>query len=272
MIATAHLVGDLAAPRLGWETDAAWRDRLDCDRRRAAANQSLAQRRITDELLSRARDLGAEAFALTGSTARNQRTAISDLDYHVIGPRPPRAGLADEIDVVATDAERFREKLRAGDDYVQWTLRFGCILFDRTGIFRDGLRVLATEWLWPDTARKHARLPSHRTHAERLIEVGDRDAAQEQVRAALTAAARALLLDAGVFPLSRNELPEQLRAVGWSRLGAALREAIDGAPSLAGLAIELATLDDVIGHPLDDGAFVHARYGRMRGRNTLQRS
>ncbi len=211
----------------------------------AATNQTPAQRRITDILLVRAQGLGAEAFALTGSTARSQRTAISDLDYHVIGPRPSRSGLADEVDIVATDAGRFWEKLRAGDDYVQWTLRCGCILFDRTGIFRDGLRVLATERLWPDPSRKRARLPSHRKHAERLIELGDRDAAHEQVRAALTSAARAVLLDAGVFPLSRTELPAQLHAIGRVRLASALRATIDvDALSLARLAAQLEALHD----------------------------
>lgn len=227
-----------------WESDAAWRERLVRDARRADANQTPAQRRITEALLARARELDAEAFALTGSTARSQRTAISDLDYHVIGPRPSRAGLADEVDIVATDAGRFWEKLRAGDDYVQWTLRFGCVLLDRTGVFREGMRILSTERLWPDTARKHARLPSHRRHAQRLIELGDRDAAQEQVRAALTSAARAVLLDAGVFPLSRTELPAQLHAIGRARLAFALRAAIDEVLSLPELSAQVEALDD----------------------------
>jgi predicted nucleotidyltransferase len=233
---------DVDARLLAWESEAAWSRRLDGDRRRADRNQSPAQRRITEALLSRAHDLRVEAFALTGSTARDQRTAISDLDYHIIGSRPSRSGLADEIDIVATDAEAFLAKLRGGDDYVQWTLRFGCILLDRAGVFRDALRILATEAPWPDTSRKHMRLPAHRAHAERLIEIGDRDAAQEQVRAALTTAARAALLDAGVFPLSRNELPGQLRAIGWTSLAGALRTTIDQSPPLA----ELASLLDAL--------------------------
>lgn len=243
MTASAPQLRGGAALR-AWESDAAWRDRLARDARRADANQTSSQRLITETLLARAKEAGVEAFALTGSTARNQRTAISDLDYHVIGSRPSRSGLADEVDIVATDVRRFWEKLRAGDDYVQWTLRFGCILFDRTGIFRDALRVLSTERLWPDTSRKHARLSSHRRHAERLIELGDRDAAQEQVRAALTSAARAVLLDAGVFPLSRTELPAQLQAIGRVRLASALRMAIDAVPSLSELAAQVEALDD----------------------------
>lgn len=194
----------------------------------------------------RARQLGAEAFALTGSTARHERTAISDLDYHVIGPRPARRGLVGEVDIVATDAARFWEKLRAGDDYVQWTLRHGCILLDRTGIFRSGSRALVEERLWPDPARKRARLPAHRLHAERLIAAGDEDAAQEQLRAALTSAARAVLLNAGVFPLSRNELPDQLRSVGAAALADALQSSIHDALTLSQLHDALTPLDALI--------------------------
>jgi hypothetical protein len=225
-----------------WKTDGLWTARIEQDLRRAKHFQTATQRNITETLLARAHDLDAEAFALTGSTARHHRTAISDLDYHVIGSRPASSDLADEIDIVAADAVGFCNKIRAGDDYSQWTLRYGCILFDRTGIFRSGLRLVDEERLWPDTSRKHARLPAHRKHAERLIELGDRDAAQEQVRAALTTAARAVLLDIGIFPLSRTELPEQLRGVGFGRLGAALRSTIDDVPSLRDLALLLDAL------------------------------
>jgi len=245
----------LAPPRHDWASDAAWEQRLKRDRARAHANQTVDQRRVTAELLARACELGAEAFALTGSTARNRRTAISDLDYHVIGPRPSPSGLCDEVDIVATNAETLLAKLRGGDDYVQWTLRFGCILLDRAGIFREAARVLTIEHVWPETGRKHERLPVHRRHAERLIEIGDRDAAHEQVRAALTAAARAALLDAGVFPLSRAELSEQLDATGRERLAAALRTSIDGRPSLNGLA----QLIDAIGEAEQGQSDVRAR-------------
>lgn len=227
-----------------WASETSWHRRLQRDRERANANQTTEQRRITAELLSRARELGAEAFALTGSTARDRRTAISDLDYHVIGARPSRSALSDEVDIVATDAGELLDRLRRGDDYVQWTVRFGCILLDHSGIFREASRVLAVERVWPDTARKHDRLPAHRRHAKRLIEIGDRDAAHEQVRAALTAAARAVLLDAGVFPLSRAELPDQLGAIGYARLSSALRSSIDHRPSLRDLSRLVDAIDD----------------------------
>ena len=57
-----------------------------------------------------------------------------------------------------------------------------------------------------------------------LLEVGDVDAASEELLFAASHVARAVLLKQGVFPLSRPELPSQLKDVD---------------PSLAGLLAEL---------------------------------
>lgn len=195
-----------------WRTANGWKAKLAADAERARRNQTRAQLRITKEVMER--------VALTGSTARNRRTAISDLDYHVVGKRPDVSDLPAEVDVYASSPERLWSKLRNGDDLIQWTLRCGCILFD-TGIMREALGYLVTENLWPDAESKLSRLPELVRVADRLIRIGDRDAAQDQVRATLTAAARGLLLREHVFPLSRSELPDQLRSTG--RLEIALR-------------------------------------------------
>src|SRR6266550_2986645 len=89
-----------AASTLGNDL-ASWQERLERDRAIALRNQTAEQRAITETLLGRAIETGARAFALTGSTARDCRTDISDLDYHVIGGRPDSHGLHDEIDIVA---------------------------------------------------------------------------------------------------------------------------------------------------------------------------
>ncbi len=74
--------------------------------------------------------------------------------------------------------------------------------------------------------------------------MGDRDAAHDQVRAALTTTAIGLLLRVWVF-LSRSELPEQLRHAGYKPLAQALRAAIHGKPALADLAAAIPLLDAV---------------------------
>ncbi len=224
-----------------WENPGAWAARVAQDRAIAARHQTPKQRAISDTLCRRAIEAGAEAFALTGSTARNRRTYSSDLDYHVVGPRPRHTDLEDEVDVYVGDADQFWSKLRAGDDFVQWTLRFGLVFFD-TGIFRAATKAIVTENLWPDAGAKLSRVPAMRELASRLIRMGDRDAAQEQVRATLTSGARALLLEKDVFPLARSELPEQLRVADCEEVAEALSATIYIDRSLAELGNDLACL------------------------------
>ncbi len=211
-----------------------WEERLRDDRQRAARNQSPTQQQITKTLMRRAREDRAEAFALTGSTARGQRTAISDLDYHVVGDRPRYDDLPDDVDVYVTDVDRFWSKLLEGDDMVQWTLRFGCILHD-SGAFREGLAVIERDRIWPDPARHLIRLPRIAAFAARLIKMEDEDAALDQVRAGLTSRARAFLLAARVFPLARSELPAQLEAIGGRDLAVALSRTVHAKPGLGEL-------------------------------------
>jgi hypothetical protein len=226
----------------GQVSDEAWARRMLADRTRAERNQSHEQRAITATVMARALDLGAQGFALTGSTARRRRTAISDLDYHVIGERPYLADLPGEVDVVASSATRFRALLAVGDDFGQWTLRYGCILYD-AGVMQDAARVVVDEQLWPSADRKLERLQDHHREAERLVQMGDRDAAQEQIRATLTTVARALLLRATVFPLARSELPQQLDEAGYTALSRALSDMIYAEPALEELAITIPLLD-----------------------------
>jgi hypothetical protein len=68
--------------------------------------------------------------------------------------------------------------------------------------------------------------------ALRLIEIGDRDAAHDQLRATLTSAARAVLLQQGEFALARSELPGQLRFIRANELADALEASIYGEPDL----------------------------------------
>ncbi len=231
-----------------WSDDHLWARKLAADQRLARRRQTPEQRDITDTIQRRAIEGGAAALALTGSTARGCQTEISDLDYHVVGSRPYHADLPGDVDIYARGEDHFWHKLRSGDDFVQWTLRFGCLLFD-SGVFRNGLGAIAAEALWPDPRPKLTRIPELRALASRLIEMGDRDAAQDQVRAALTSAARGLLLNVSVFPLARSELPGQLEVVGHGELAHVLRTTIYTEPSLTELVQALVILDDALRLP-----------------------
>jgi hypothetical protein len=54
--------------------------------------------------------------------------------------------------------------------------------------------------------------------------MGDLDAAHEQALSYFTHIARAELIDRGVYPASRPELPKQLRSIGDSRLAHSLEQ------------------------------------------------
>jgi hypothetical protein len=63
-----------------------------------------------------------------------------------------------------------------------------------------------------------------------VLESGDLDAAREQARAALTTVARWLLISKEVFPLSRNELSDQLSTLKHLDLAEALYRLIHDQP------------------------------------------
>jgi len=110
------------------------------------------------------------------------------------------------------------------------------------GVLREAAQLVLDQAIWPDGASKLARLPQLCALAETLIGMEDRDAAQDQVRAALTSGARGLLLLRRVFPLSRSELPDQLREAGLEELAAELEATIYASPELADLSSSLTTL------------------------------
>ncbi len=210
--------------------DARWSERLRDDRERATKLQTRSQRQATEAIIQRALVLDAEAVALTGSTVRAQRTAISDLDLMVVGSRPDLGGIREDVDVYAADANAFWKRLLAGDDYIQWTLRFGCILHD-DGILRGASRYIEKNGLTPSAERKLTQARRGLSLARRVLESGDVEAAREQCRAALTTIARWWLIANGEFPLSRNELADQMLTLDCFDLAATLHRLIHDEPS-----------------------------------------
>jgi predicted nucleotidyltransferase len=240
---------DVATPL---SVDARWSARLDSDRQRATELQTRSQRQATETILQRALALGAKAVALTGSTVRGQRTAISDLDLMVVGRRPDLGGIREDVDVYAARANAFWERLLAGDDYIPWTLRFGCILHD-DGILREASGYIEKSCLTPSAERKHTQAHHGLTLARLVLESGDVEAAREQCRAALTTTARWVLIVNGEFPLARNELSDQLLTLSYFDLSAALHHAIHDEPSREELQTSLELAEKLVGTPQELG-------------------
>ncbi len=173
----------------------------------------------------------AATVVLVGSEARDARTWRSDVDVLVLHESGHRIRLKrpGDIHLQQDSRTRFLERLEEGDDYPSWALRFGRPIRDPDGWWAKQSTAELENPHWPDWrpkvehARKRIRLASE------LLEVGDTDAASEELLFAASHVARAILLEAGEFPLSRPELPSQLEGED---------------PSLAGL-LQRLILDDV---------------------------
>jgi hypothetical protein len=232
-------------------TAEAWTRRLERDANEIAYRLPTDLGQLHRAVVDRAGDAGAHGLILSGSTARSRRTSISDLDYHLIGAQIFTRDLSSQLDLHTLTPAELEAKILAGDDFVQWSLRFGLIVFD-DGHLRRAAAVIATSKPWPDADRKRRYAAKSVNLARRMVASGDQDAAVEQVRTALSLAARARLLHAGVFPGSRAELPQQLVDLGLAEVGEALASTIhsDAVP-LADLALAVNLCEALVGTPFD---------------------
>jgi hypothetical protein len=219
-----------------------WNSRLLLDRERAAANQSEALAEITRAIETRSHESGAAALVLTGSTARNRRTKVSDLDYHVIGSQPVAGGLPSDIDLYSDEPNAFLAKLFKGDDFAHWTLRYGCILFDND-VLRQAAATAIEQDLWPDSARKLRQAKRAIGFSQKIASTGDYAATLEFSRGALSLTARWWLLSHDVFPLARDELAQQLVETDQPELAVALENLIHRRPTVTAITSWLAAAE-----------------------------
>ena len=200
------------------------------DRHLAAIRQPDEIKPITSELLARSRAKRARSFVLTGSTALEARTHVSDLDFYIVGPKPALPESEEELDVYSISEDEFRWRILAGDDYAHWTVRFGLVLHD-LGPIDWAARKISQDRLWPDPFAKAAQAKRAVQLAVEILRTGDHDAAVEQARIAFSLTARWKLLLGGVFPLARSQLPAQLGQIDCGWLGETLNETIVGDPA-----------------------------------------
>jgi hypothetical protein len=223
-------------PLAAWADDHAWLRKLNSDAELIARSLPAELRELHRQVVERARASDARALILSGSTVRNCRTEISDLDYHLVGQKIQTRDLSRELDLHVLSEEKFVSEILSGDDFVHWSLRFGCVVLD-DGTVRRALRLIAERRVWPDVERKRAHAAKSLELARRFVGTGDQDGALEQVRTALSLAARARLLSEGIFPLARAELPAQLEAIECPRTGRDLAATVYESPSLAELSL-----------------------------------
>jgi len=200
------------------------------------AGLSFKQRRQLARLIA---NNGAEFVVLIGSWARGtQDTEVSDIDILLGKPSSARCSNDDRMHVICLSSSELVDRVLEGDDFAAWCLRFGVPLSGRRKWQTLKLQ-FDSQNSWPRTARKRELSRRLFQYASDLLAMGDAEAAQEELRAALGHLARAELLDRQVFPLSRPEVPNQLREAGLDTLA----EALD---KTATLTLSAQELSDVI--------------------------
>jgi hypothetical protein len=108
--------------------------------------------------------------------------------------------------------------------------RFALDAYCTTTGSSEASRYIQEHGLVPSAGRKLIQAHRGLSLARLVLESGDLEAAREQSRAALTTVARWLLIANGVFPLSRDELSDQVLALGYVDLAAALDQLIHAMP------------------------------------------
>ena len=155
------------------------------------------------------------AIVAYGSAVREVRSSGDvDLLYVFSGDGNSRRHSPMDVELREFAAENVDERIASGDEVLGWSLRFGVPLFEGDGYWTR----LKARWTgrlpFPPAAAAEERAARAFKVAEGLAAGGDEDAARELRLSALTQQARALLIRRGRFPLSRPDLPQQLRAVG----------------------------------------------------------
>ncbi len=152
---------------------------------------------------------------LVGSRARGAMHGRSNIDILVLQNDDSRIRLdrPGEVDLQQDSCSRFLMRLENGDDYPGWALRFGVPIRDPLGWWAKQVAAELNNPHWPDWRAKVDYARKRISVARELLDIGDVDAASEELMFAVSHVARAVLLKHGQFPLSRMELPPQLETI-----------------------------------------------------------
>lgn len=192
----------------------------------------MSYRKLAEELAATlAKDNPGATFdvILIGSVARGVETPRSDVDVLVITDEDlayPR--VEHPIHLQVFDVETFLRRLRHGDDFACWCIRYGISLSD-SGVWKKIVASPDAE-VWPDWKTKVAQATRRLILASRLLQTDDLYAAAEETLYAVAHTARAILLQRGTFPLARPEIVGQLTQEGQTKLAGVLSSLLRGEP------------------------------------------
>lgn len=180
-------------------------------------------RKWVADLLERAKhDPAVLAVVALGSAVR-AGVPSADLDLLMISRgTKPRLRVPLEIDLRTYDAAEVPRHIADGGDLLGWSIKFGKLLFQRDGYWDKLEKTWAHRLPLPPAAVARERARQAHRRLREMAAIGDLDAARELALSYATHVARAQLLEHGVYPASRPELPGQLRAIGRDSLAADL--------------------------------------------------
>ena len=184
----------------------------------------------TESFLDSARDdLSITAVTAIGSAVR-PNAAAADLDLLVICREPLnlKGSRPMEVDLRVYRVDDVDRLISEGHDVLGWAVKFGQVLFQRSGYWDMTLSRWKNDLPLPSPEIPRVRARDTRRRFLNVLEIGDLDAAHEQAISYLTHLAWAELLERGIFPASRRELPSQLRTVDSQRLADSLETLLDG--------------------------------------------
>ncbi len=159
-------------------------------------------------------DTDVRAVVAVGSAVRPGVSSV-DLDLVVVCGDAlgfkKRHRAPSEIDARAYAYSEVESSLESGHDMLGWAVKFGKVLFQRDGYWDEVVRRWKDRLPLPHIDSAYARASDSYRWLSEFHRVGDTDAAYEHARSYLTHLARAALVERGVYPASRPELPGQLR-------------------------------------------------------------
>ena len=188
-----------------------------------------ASKEWTENFLASARDDLSVAAVIAIGSAVQPNAVTADLDLVVICREPLNVSRSRpmEVDLRVYRTDDVDRLIAEGHDVLGWAVRYGQVLFQRAGFWDMALSRWKDELPLPSPEVPRVRARETRRRFLNVLEIGDLDAALEQAISYLTHLAWAQLLEAGIFPASRRELPNQLRAVESHKLADSLEGLLD---------------------------------------------
>jgi hypothetical protein len=193
-------------------------------------------------LIDAATDPAIMAVIAIGSSVRPSVESI-DLDLVVATAGSFQRIIAPiEIDIRQYHIADLENKLTQGNDLLGWAVRYGVVLTEKCAYWSSIVDRHRDSLPFPSATQAKSRAARAMQYLESVMQIGDDDAAAEQLLSHLTHLSRAELIERGVYPISRPELPDQLRGVGEIQLADLLEGAINRSRSVSEIYADLHTI------------------------------